>query len=270
MSKKFKLRDLEVVEGTICDAPMNPAAKVVLFKRRPARKESDVMSKKKTQKNLPTPEGADNTDPLKALQEKQGLTDEQLEAVRELVEQTRKQAEEAKAKAAQEVDEEDIGKQDGEDEDEEKEATRKSHPLSKAERRIAELEKALADERNRRLDREAMEKAQEFPAIPVKREKLASLIRAVGERLEKSYGDTLEQVLRACNQLAASNEAITKSLGQANGVDGGGRTAAEEIDEVAAQLMKADPKLSRSEAIGKAWASRPDLVQKARQENGGR
>lgn len=260
MSKKFKLVGLEVVEGTICDQPMNPEAKVVLFKRRPAQKGDIDMSKKKTQKNLPAPEGTENTDPLKAL----GLTPEQEEAVRELIESARKASEEEQEKAAQPADEELIGKENGED-DEEKEA-KKSRTLSKAEREIAELRKQLAEERNERLNREALDKAREFPSIPVKREKLASLIRAVGEKLEKSYGETLDQVLKACNELASAETSITKSIGKANGLDGGHRSAAEEIDEVAAQLMKADSKLSKADAVAKAWSTRPDLVQKDRKE----
>lgn len=271
MSKRFKLRDLEVVEGTICDEPMNPEAKVVLFKRRPAQKENGDMSKKnKTTKNAPV--GTENTDPLKAL----GLTPEQEEAVRELIESARKASEEEQEKAAQPADEELIGKENGEDEDkeaaedEDKEARKSRRTLSKAEREIAILRKQLEDERNERLNREALDKAREFPSIPVKREKLASLIRAVGEKLEKSYGETLEQVLRACDQLATSNEQITKSIGKANGLDDRGRSASDEIDEIAAGIMKSNPNLPRSEAIAKAWESRPDLVKKARQETGGR
>lgn len=272
MSKKFKLRDLEVVEGTICDEPMNPAAKVVLFKRRPAQ-EADMSKKKKTTKNAP--EAGENLDSLKALQEKLGLTDEQLEAVRAEIESARKAAEEEAQKAAQPADEELIGKQDDEEEkeaseDEEKEARKSRRSLSKAERELAILRKQLEEERNERLNREALDKAREFPSIPIKREKLASFIRAVGEKLEKSHSETLDQVLRACNELAAAETNITKSLGRANGVDAAHRSAVEEIDEIASGLMKSNPDISRAQAIEKAWKSRPDLVRKHREETGGR
>lgn len=251
MSKKFKLTGLEVVEGTICDQPMNPEAKVVLFKRRPAQQEAE-MPKTKTQKNAP---GEDqNTDPLKALK----LTEEQEKAVRQMLaekaategeEEESAEEEEEAEKAADPVDDEQVGK-----------------AVSKADRELAELRKQLAEERSARLDREYLEKARAFPAIPVPAEKIGGLMRAVST-LEKSHGDTLGQVLRACNELASTNSQITKSLGKANGLDGGGgSSAAEEIESIAAKAMAANPDLSKADAIAKAWKDNPKLVLKSREE----
>lgn len=255
--KRFRLTGLEVVEGTICDQPMNPEAKVVLFKRHPAQQE-DEMSKQKKQKNAPG-----DQDHSKALE---GLSDEQKEAILAMVEEEKRKAleeEEAKRKAA-----------DG-DEEEEEEAEKAADPVDDEQvgkavakaiaKATADLQKQLAEERSLREEREYLEKARAFPAIPVPAEKIGGLMRAVAT-LEKSHGDTLGQVLRACNELAASNTVITKSLGAANGLDGGGGSVSDEIESIASKAMAANPDLTRSKAIAKAWKDNPQLLKRYREE----
>lgn len=249
-SKTFRLVGLQVEEGTICDQPMNPEAKVVLFKRRPAQQEAG-MPKSKTQKNAP--EGTENTDPLKAA----NLTPEQEEVVQQAIEAAKQKAleeEAAKRKAAEEEPE-------TEEPEEEKEAKKS---LSKAQRELADLRKQLDTERTARLDREYLEKARGYSKIPVPSEKVGELMRAVAT-LEKSHGETLAQVLKACNELAATNTEITKSIGVANGVGKTG-TAEEEIKSIVAKKMAADPDLDESTAIAKAWKENPKLVLQHREE----
>lgn len=259
MSKKFKLTGLEVVEGTICDQPMNPEAKVMLFKRRPAQEDPMNKGKQKTKKNAPG-EG-ENTDPLKAM----GLTPEQEEAVRQMLEE-----EKAKAAKAEDGEEEEAAEEEAEKAADPVDDEQVGKAVAKAiAQATADLQKQLAKERSLREEREYLEKARDYPSIPVQPEKIGSLMRVV-DGVSKADGDTLRQVLKACHELASTNSQITKSLGKANGLEGGGRSASEEIDEVASSLMKADPKIDRSTAISKAWATRPDLVEKHRKETGGR
>lgn len=255
-----RLKGLQVEEGTICDAPMNPRARVLLFKRRQEAQKGSEMSKKVKKQDT-------STDPLASLGE---LTDEQKEAIAQALaakDEQIAQLQQAKQKADEE---EEKRKAEGEDDDEkdaaddeEKEAAQKA--VAKARAEVAELRKALAEERNARLDREYMEKARDYAAIPVPPEKVGSLMRAVAEKA-KDQAPVLDQVLKACDALARESSVITKSLGKANGVSKAG-SVADEVEAEAAKLMSANPKLSATKARSEVWKRRPDLLKRYRSED---
>lgn len=210
-------------------------------------------------------EGGDEKEPLAQLE---GLDDEQKEAVAQLLAAKDEQiAQLQQSKAEDDEDKADDEEEEGEAEEENKaleddpEATVAEKAVAKARREVAELRKSLEAERNLRLDREYVEKARAYSSIPVPAEKMAGLMRSVAERAS-GHAATLEQVLKACDTLAREGGLITKSLGRASG--GGASSVGDEIEEVAASLMKADPKLSKAEAIAKAWT--PERIRKHRDE----
>lgn len=203
----------------------------------------------------------DEQNPLAGLE---GLDDDQKEAIAQLLaakDEQIAQLQQAKAEETEEEkeDESEEEEQKADDEDE-KEANNKA--MAKARAEVAELRKALDTERNLRLDREYLEKARSYSAIPMPAEKIGGLLRAVAEKA-KDQAPVLEQVLKACDTLAREGGAITKSLGVANGSGGGGSVAVE-VDEAAAALLKADPKLSKAEAVAKAWT--PERIKRHREE----
>lgn len=246
-----RLRGLQVEEGTICDAPMNPRARVVMFKRRGAQKGSEMS---KAVKKNDTPE-----DPLASLGE---LTDEQKQAITQMLagkDEQIAQLQQSKQKAEGEGEEEPDG-------DETAKAISKAvkDAVAKANAEAAELRKSLEVERTARLDREYLEKARDFAAIPVPPEKVGGLMRIVAEKAA-DHAPVLEQVLKACDTLARESSVITKSLGKANGVAKSG-SVADEVDAEAAKLMSADPKISATKARAEVWKRRPDLMKRHREE----
>ncbi|HEY0838995.1 MAG TPA: hypothetical protein VGD74_02295 [Vulgatibacter sp.] len=241
-----RLKGLQVEEGTICDAPMNPRARVVMFKRRGAQKGSEMSKSVKKQ------EGA--ADPLASLGE---LTDEQKEAITQMLagkDEQIAQLQQSKAEGEKEPD--------GDEGDETAKAVAKA--LAKANTETAELRKALETERNARLDREYLEKARSYAAIPVPPEKVGGLMRIVAEKAA-DHAPVLEQVLKACDTLARESSVITKSLGVANGITKTG-SVVEEVEAEAAKLMSADPKISATKARAEVWKRRPDLLKRHREE----
>lgn len=247
-----RLTGLQVVEGTICDAPMNPRARVMLFKRRGAQ-EADMSKKVKKAEET-------ETDPLAALE---GLTDEQKEAIAQALAAKDEQIAQLQAKQQKADEDDDADKADDTEDDEEKEAANKA--VAKARAEVAELRKALATERTARLDREYLEKARSYAAIPVPPEKVGALMRVVAEKAADQV-PVLEQVLKACSELAAESSVITKSIGRAGvGVAKAGSVMAE-VEAEAAKLMSADPKMSATKARATVWKTRPDLAKRHREE----
>lgn len=116
--------------------------------------------------------------------------------------------------------------------------------------RLAEAEKVAKDERDARLSREYLEKAQKITGLAASPETVATLLRKAeqGEPLTKADAAEFERVLKAAGE-AAKNPTAFKELGGAGADVSDGEAA---IAKAADDLQKADPNLSRASALVKA------------------
>jgi hypothetical protein len=123
--------------------------------------------------------------------------------------------------------------------------------VKKANARIAEAETIAKAERDLRIQREAVTKAQTLPMIAEDPNELAELLIALEGTPE---GAKVEKLLMA------ANEAISKgNLFSEMGRTGAGVTSGNAVEAAASELRKADPNLTPEQAIAKAYETNPDL-----------
>lgn len=123
---------------------------------------------------------------------------------------------------------------------------------------IAKSELIAKTERDARLEREFISKAEALPAIPGERTDLAGLLRRASEVLSKEDAEQLDTVLKAANaQLEQSD--IFKSLGQG----GGETTISKSINTMAEELRKSNPALTIEQATMAVYDANPELAAQA-------
>lgn len=141
--------------------------------------------------------------------------------------------------------------------------------LSKADPALrAFIEKSEADvkaaneiakaERDARLDREFISKAETLPMISTDKSALGGLLRRISDALSVEDAATVEKTLRAANEQIAKGN-LFASLGQS----GQETTISKSVEAKADEIRKAEPTLTRDQAIAKAYDENPDLLQQA-------
>lgn len=157
--------------------------------------------------------------------------------------------------------------------DEAAEAIEKSL-LAKADPAIRELiEKSQAEareataiakaERDARLDREFISKAEALPMINTDKTTLGSLLRRISDALSPEDSAEVEKML------AAANEQIAKSsLFDTFGHGGAHTTVSASVEAAATDIQKGDPTLTREQAIAKAFETNPGLLAEAMNQEG--
>lgn len=149
------------------------------------------------------------------------------------------------------------------EEDQRKEMLEKADPairalIEKQEKDLEEVRKAAEAERNARLDREYISKAETLPMINSDKATLGGLLRRVTESVSKEDAEALETILRA------ANEQITKSnLFTEVGRGGADTVVSKSVEAKAEELRKADPSLTAEQAQAKVYEMYPDLLQQA-------
>ena len=123
---------------------------------------------------------------------------------------------------------------------------------------VTEIAKA---EREARIEREFVEKAAALPMLGDAKV-LAPLLRSISEALTAEDGAEVTKMLVAANaQIAESN--IFKSFGTSGAVT---TTASEDAAVIA--ILKAEPTLSREQALAKAYETNPALLIDAMTQEG--
>lgn len=145
----------------------------------------------------------------------------------------------------------------------EKEMLAKADPALRAiiekNQKAAEEAQAIAKaERDARLEREFIAKAEALPMLTEDKTTLAGVLRRAAESLSAEDQTVLNTVLKAANeQIAKSNLFSTMGNGGAE------TTISKSVEAKAEEIRKADPTLTREQAIAKAYEDDPSLFQQA-------
>lgn len=129
--------------------------------------------------------------------------------------------------------------------------------IKKAEDRAEAAEKVAKEERDTRLTNEFIAKAEsDYGHMSVEPAKFGPVLKAASEKLSKEEFDAIETALKA------ADEQIEKGALFAEAGATGPLAAADafgELQQKAADIKKAEPKLSEGEALDKAMKDNPDL-----------
>lgn len=169
--------------------------------------------------------------------------------------------------AAYEGDEEEVGKSDDfymvEDEDDEDlESIMKSHPeiaeaIRKADERAAYAEAVAKAERDARIHREMIEKADRLVMISDDRDSLADLLKTLYD-VAPNEAEQVEKMFAAANaQIRESN--LFTEVGKAAG-------PSDEVKAKAAEIAKSDSSLTHEQAVARVYETNPHLYTDAVKE----
>lgn len=141
--------------------------------------------------------------------------------------------------------------------------------LVKQEKRNRENDALLKSERNLRRTTEHVAVAKrDYPNISKNADALGGLMLRLEDRLEKADYDEVTKLFRASNEQLAKGELFAE-LGDGGEVESSSATV--EIDKRAAELRKADPKLSVAKSRQQAADADPALKKKwAKEQSQGR
>lgn len=134
--------------------------------------------------------------------------------------------------------------------------------VADAEARAQAAEEVAKAERNERLTREAIAKAQSFDKLALNPEEFGPVLK----RLRETSPEDAAKVEAA---LAAANEAVTKgALFAEIGTAGAGPTDAEgKIEKAAQEIRKAEPSLTKEQAFSKALREHPEFYAEYRRQS---
>lgn len=149
-----------------------------------------------------------------------------------------------------------------------REALEKAEQREKeANERIAKAEKDASDaaelakaERDTRLTREFVAKAQTYTALPVNAEEFGPVLKSVSEKLTKEEAEAIDTLLKAANEQVAKSE-LFKEQG-AGGTAPKDGTAAAEVTRKAEELRKSDSKLTLDKAMDRVMRDDRDLQER--------
>lgn len=129
--------------------------------------------------------------------------------------------------------------------------------IEKQQADLARTQEIAKAEREARLEREYLAKAEEMSALPTEKASLATLLRRVADSLTPEENAEVEKMLRAANAQIAKSGLFGEF----------GKSAVSEVESSveaqAAELQKADPTLTKDQAIVKVYENNPELAEKA-------
>lgn len=129
-----------------------------------------------------------------------------------------------------------------------------------ASERIAKAEKAASDaselakaERDARVTREFITKAEAYRALPVEAEKFGPVLKSVSEKLTKEEADAIDTLLKAADEQIAAGE-LFKEQGR-GGTAPKADSAVAEVQRKAEDLRKSDANLRPDQAMDRVLNS---------------
>lgn len=242
-----RLSDLEIDEVSLVDRPANPLSKVLLFKRDTSGEEDEILG---------TDNGADYSSMTKeeTMPEDTGtveLTPEYVESLEEMVLQLQDELAAVKKSA-------DDGKEDVLKNLDPKVADEVLTRIAKAEARAAESEAIAKAERDTRITREYLTKAEtKMEHLPGTASEKASILKGLND-IDTDLANKVEQMLISANEQAALG-AIDDELGRDVLGDS---TAMGEIEKLAKSLQASNSDLTYEQAVDKALSENPALYTK--------
>lgn len=130
--------------------------------------------------------------------------------------------------------------------------------IEKAQADAKRAEEVAKAERDARLQREFIAKAETLPMVSEDKGALAGLLRRMAEALTPEDNAAVEKILKAANDQIA-----TSGLFSEFGTGGGETTISKSVEAAANEIMKADPSLTRDQAMAKVYEQNPDLFAQA-------
>lgn len=247
-----KLTSIDVLETSIVDHPAHTVEGWVVMKSADKGHIDGLFGPQSTTKGTVVAEDQTKTPTVEELQKALAAKDKELtEAKGEL--------EKALAAPAPVVDE--------------KEEMLKALPpavqamLKERDDKLAAIEKAAADDRakfekaeEKRADEKAVVEVKDmFKSLAVDADTLGPALR----RMPEEAAEAVRKALRAAEEQAAQGE-LYKSLGSDAAPEGSGSLS--KIDAATAEVQKANPGMSKAEAMEKAVTADPNLYNDYRQE----
>lgn len=130
--------------------------------------------------------------------------------------------------------------------------------FEKMQKRAEEAERIAKEEREARLRKEYIQKAQELSGLNISAEEFGPILKSAAEKLPEEEFTKLHEVLKS-----ASKVIETSSIFKEQGRDGAGEdTALAELEKKAEELRKADSSLTKEAAFTKAMQEYPELYER--------
>lgn len=130
--------------------------------------------------------------------------------------------------------------------------------IEKSQKEAQEATEIAKAEREQRLQKEFISKAESLPMISESKDDLATVLRKAYDLGGEEYGKQVESLLTAANtQIAKGN------LFSIRGSGGGQTTLTGNVTSAVEAIMKADPTLSKEQAEVRAYEQNPNLFDEA-------
>lgn len=137
--------------------------------------------------------------------------------------------------------------------------------LTKSEEATESANTIAKAERETRLNKEFLAKAEGFVTLPIEAAKFGPILKSVSEKLTKEESDALDSVLKSYDEQIRQSE-LFKEMGTSLPGEKTGSAIAE-VQTKAEALRKADPELTAEQALGKAMTDDRDLQERYLAEN---
>lgn len=150
------------------------------------------------------------------------------------------------------------------------EAINKSQPSDEIKKQLdevskmnVELVKALDAERDIRITKEFVAKAENYKGLPVKAEDFGKLLKEIHKKAPDQY-EELIKTIDAANELIVKNNTLMKEIGGSEPPESDAMT---KLNAKANEIKKLNPNMTFPVAFSKAMSENPDLYAEYRQQN---
>lgn len=247
--KKNRLSDMVLDFVSLVPAGDDPMAQVVISKAAPDHQQEDDMGDTISKDDL-APEVVAYIEGLEAEVEDLSKSVDDLTTEKTTLTEALKKAE----------DEGTIVKSE---EEQRKALLEKADPavralIEKAEKDAEEAAKIAKAERDARLDREFISKAEAMPMLSEDKTALGGLLRRISEALTTEDAEAVTKVLTAANAQIEKGNLFTEF-----GSGGAPTTVSKSVESAAEELRKQDPTLTIEQAQAKVYETNPDLLAEA-------
>lgn len=134
----------------------------------------------------------------------------------------------------------------------------------KAEKTAESAETIAKAERDARLTREFVAKAESYRALPINKDEFGAVLKAAAEKLTKGEFEAIDTVLKAADEQIAKGELFKERGRSGDGPKPEGARA--EVTTKAAELRKSDPRLTEAAAMQQVFKADPDLASRYQDE----
>ena len=116
------------------------------------------------------------------------------------------------------------------------------------------LEKQLQEEKDQRLVKQFVEKAQGFVNLPIKADEIGPVFKAIAEKAPKEF-EQVDSLLKAVDE-ALGQSKLFKEIGSSHQ---GASNAWDKVEQMATQIVQKDESITKEQAITRVLEQNPDL-----------